>query len=148
MNRYCARAFTLALTLFLTVMIVVSGGALALTGSVESLAASQHAAQFEHELAVNNFVACFPRLLKAALETPHDRDKAIRLELSYDSYAITCLVRSEAEKLNLGTTIDPESLATKLRDLARRNGLPETNVRVRPLAKEYASAVDNRFFLV
>lgn len=145
-NRHHTRSFTLVLTLFLTVMIVVSGGALALTGSVESLAALQHAAHFHHELAVGNFVACFPRLIKKASETSGKHDKAIRLELSYDACTIRCVVNSERAKFNLGTRIDPTAIATHLRDLARRNDLPEANVRVRPSAHELASEIGSRVF--
>src|ERR1043166_2458757 len=145
-HRYRARSFTLVLTLFLAVMIVVTTGALALTGSVESLAASQHAELFEHELAVDNYVACLPQLLKTAHEASGDHPKTLRLEMSYNSCTMTGLVSSEGDKLNLATTTDLASLAAKLRDLAQRNGLPEASVRILPLAKEPASAMGNRLF--
>ena len=121
------RSFALVLTIFLVALLATSGVGLALTAATESIATDWGARDLDHRLAVDSLLTCLPQLLRAQENTttsirPPGHPEPIVLRLS--ECRIQCTVRTERDKLPLGTEAALDTLIGRLRELARTHGRP------------------------
>jgi hypothetical protein len=126
------RSFILVLTLFLLTLLISTGSTLSVGALVETIACTRLAATLEHELALQSFVNVLPKLWRSRLERRTGQPSVTRLELSVGRCAVRCDVRPERTKLNLHKITDLNATTQRLKDLARANGLPVEQVRLRP----------------
>ena len=128
------RAFALVLSIFLVAMLATTGVGLALTAATESITAVWVARDLDHRLAVDSFLAFLPQLLKAQpTNSPWSSimDDKRRFSLTLGDCHLQCEVKSEKEKLHIGS--DSDQNLGYLREIARSRGLPEDNIKLRPI---------------
>jgi hypothetical protein len=136
-KRWRSRSFALVLTLYLIVLLATTGAGLAFTASVESVLAGRTADDLDHLLAIDSALTCLPLLLlepSSRPSAPGSSPAAVRrVEATFGPCRVTADVRREREKFSPRAGEAVDSVRARLRELARRHGLPEENVVVWPL---------------
>ena len=132
-------AFALVLSLLLVVLLTTTGAGLALTAAAESAMTASVARDLDHTLAVDSFLACLPQLMKAngqvKTEMPDRRDVR-RFSLAFGHCQIDAELTPEQHKHRIGLNRPSDGLLPELRAMARTHGLPERNVRLRPIVDQ------------
>jgi hypothetical protein len=128
------RSFALILSIFLVAMLATTGVGLALTAATESITASWVAHDLDHQLAIDSFLVLLPQFLKApSASTPLSflRDDKRHFSIALTGCHVECEVVPEKNKLHIESHSD-QSMA-RLREIARSHGLPEDNIKLRPI---------------
>lgn len=131
-------AFALLLTLLTTVLLASIVSQLVVTTATESVRAARLAHTLAHELAADSTVRVTAAALRqdASIPVSLDRDGIFEMRFEVGIVATRVRIADDAAKLDVRALTNERHLVRKLNSLARRAGLPQAQVRLRPIGAD------------